>query len=482
MRILFITPKLKTMYGGRQRLPGHPHVGVAYLTSFLKENGIKVDIFNEAIEGDDDLLYERINKFNPALIGITIFSYCYGRAFDTINKVKRYCRIPIVAGGPHISATKSEILEETKADFAIKGEGELSLLELATELGSGSHSYDKICGLIWRDGKTIIENPDRPFIEDLDKLPLPDYYAFKIERYSCFESKALPIITSRGCPFGCNFCSVRLSMGRRFRARSPENVVDELEYWNRDGWRIFDINDDCFTLDMERAAKICNLIEERNLKIRYQLYNGIRPDRVDKDLLVKMKRSGCIFISYGCEAGNNDVLKSIKKGITLDQVRKAVNLTNQVGIKHSVNFIIGHPCETFEKAMDSIRLAKELPSDFVNFYNLVPYPSTELFEWAKENADWTVPMDTYLKEVSYREDTPIFETREFTMKEKQQVIQKGFALYERTILQFRLGKILGYIAYLVMRNRTLAKIGLRFFLESRIGKRIYIIFSLKSKT
>ena len=172
--------------------------------------------------------------------------------------------------------------------------------------------------------------------------------------------------------------------------------------------------------------------------------------------------SGCILISYGCEAGNDNTLKTIKKGIKLEQVKNAVQWTNEVGIKNSVNFIIGHPGETYETAMDSIRFAKSLPTNFVNFYNLVPYPGTELFDWVNTNAHFLSSPETYLNQISYRDNSPIFETEEFTKKERSKVIKKGFSLYEKRILQFRLGKKFGYAGYLATRIRPIAKIGRNF--------------------
>lgn len=481
LKVLFVIPKLKSMFGDENAIPGHPHVGIAYIVSALKQNNIDVEIFDETIEGNYKELYELTNSYDPDLIGITAFSYCLRYAFDLISKIKENFKYPVVIGGPHVSATKGEVLSDTGANFAIKGEGEVTLIELIRELQAPQPNFGRIDGLIWRNNSEIIENRDRAWIEDLDSLPFPDYEAFKLERYSYSHHKTLPIITSRSCPYRCNFCSVRLSMGPRFRARSAENVVDEIEHWYKKGWNSFEINDDCFSFDMDRAMRICDLIIERGLRITYQLYNGIRIDRVNEELLQKMKQSGCILISYGCEAGNDATLEAIKKGFKLNQVRKAVEWTKQAGIKNSVNFIIGHPGETYETAMDSIKFAKTLPTNFVNFYNLVPYPGTDLLEWVKQNANTLIPIESYLEDISYRDNTPIFETKEFTRKERKEVLEKGFALYERTILQFRFGKFLGYLAYLITRIKILARIGRTFALYNKAGIKLYRFLSYRSR-
>ncbi len=481
-RVLFVIPRVKSLYGDENTRTGHPHLGIAYLSAYLKRNGSLVSIFDFGVERDERVLGELIHAFEPELVGVTAFSYCYHFAEEAAQMVRAFTNSPIVVGGPHVAATKGEILQSGAVDFAIKGEGEITLIELAGAIHCGGADYGKIEGLIWRDGERVVENPDRPYITDLDALPFPDYEAFDLDRYiDTVAEKRLPLITSRGCPYGCNFCSVRLSMGRRFRARSPENTVDEIAYWHDKGWRSFDINDDCFNLDLQRALKICDLIMERGLKISYQLYNGIRADRLTKELVEKMKQSGCNFLSYGCESGNEEILKVIKKGITLEQVRQAVAWSKEVGIKHSVNFIIGHPQETYQAAMETIDFARALPADFVNMFNLVPYPGTELHRWIEQNGTFLVDEKVYLRDTAAYDDEPIFETEEFTREERVRALKEGRALYERRIMQFRLGKVLGYLAYVLMRIRPLAKLGRTLALSNKLGNKIYLLLSRRSR-
>jgi len=270
-------------------------------------------------------------------------------------------------------------------------------------------------------------------------------------------------------------------MGRGFRSRSPGNVLAELRHWYKKGFYSFDINDDCFTLDLKRAERICDLIIKNKLRIRFQLYNGIRVDRITPQLLNKLKKAGCFFISYGCESGNQNVLNRIKKNITLDQVRKAIDWTNKAGIGNSVGFILGHEGETYEQAKDTLKFAESLPTNFVNFYNLVPYPGTEVYEWARKNAKFLFPPKTFLKEIGYRDNIPIFETKEFTKNQREELVEKGMILYERKILQFRLGKVLGLVIFGLMRIKVLAKIIHWFALSNRIGMKIYQILSARSK-
>lgn len=465
--MLFVIPK--TTFGTSYQ----PHTGVAYLVAMLKKHKVTVKVVDMQLGYSAHALFEILNEFSPDVVGVTSYSYGYKRAYEIIDKMKLHGNYTVVTGGPHVSAIRSKVLADTKADFAIKGEGEYTLLELCKALESGLKSYKEINGLIWRSGNKIIENEDRPFIQDLDALPFPAYEEFELEKYICYDEKRLPIITSRGCPYQCIFCSVRLSMGNKFRVRSPQNVVDEIEYWYRKGWKNFDINDDCFTLDLNRAKKICGLIIKRRLRITYQLYNGIRADRIDKELLEKMKESGCTRVFYGCESGNPRILKRIKKGITLEHVRKAVEMTNRVGIENAVTFIIGHPGETFKEAMDTVNFAKTLPSSFVVFYNLIPYPGTELFEWVEKNATFLYTMENYLNSVSSGDRNPVFETENFTVEERREPLKIGFSLARKRVLQFKLGRVLGYLMYLLARFSTLYNLGLKIFLGTKVGKKLY---------
>jgi len=364
----------------------------------------------------------------------------------------------------------------------MKGESENSFLDFLKEF-SGGRSYSAVGNLIWRDkAGNICENENEPFIADPNSIPFPAFEAFQFSRYNYFATKTLPIVTSRGCPYGCNYCSVKLSMGRGFRPRSPENVIAEMKHWIKTfGIKKFEINDDCFNIDLERAEKICDLIIGENIGVKYELYNGMRADRVTERLLRKMKDSGCIFISYGCEASNQGVINNMGKALKIEKVREAVELTNKVRIRNSVNFMIGNKGETYASAMESIALAKVLPTNFVNFYNVIPYPGTELFDWATKHAAHMIPVNEYLGKVGSRDLTPVFDTEEFPAAQRVKALKKGYALYEKTVLQFRLGKIAGYLAYIVSRNRKLFSIGRKLALSNKIGFYIYSLVSYRSR-
>lgn len=473
MKILFIIPEFKSL-SGKKSLTLNPHLGIAYLSAFLIKNGIEVKVFDNGIENSYERLFSLVGEFKPDMIGVTVFSYCYNYARELIKSVKSRFSVPLVIGGAHVNIIKKQILIDTEAEFAIKHEGEYGLLELLAEIKRSSLNFEAIKGLIWRNSEgIIIENPDRPFINDLDSLPFPEYGVFDIDKYFCYKDKMLPMVTSRGCPFSCNFCTVKLCMGQGFRPRSPENVVQEIEVFVKKGWKNFSIGDDCFTLDTKRAEEICDLIIEKKLNIGFQFLNGIRADRVTDGLLMKMKKAGCTYISYGCESGNDNILKIIKKNISREQVRTAVLKTNAVKIPNSVNFIIGHTEETYQTAMDTLDFAKSLPTAFTSFFNLIPYPGTEAYHWVRENGRFLISCDKYLENCLSLHDKPIFETDAFTKEQRQKIIRMGFDFYKKKYLRYRFGNILGNIMYCLTKIKFIDRLGAFFVLDTAVGKLFY---------
>lgn len=481
MKVLFIIPKNKfAFFGYRGVSPTFPHLGVAYLIAVLEKEGIGVKLFDDGSGETHEDLLTLIEDFKPDLIGITIFTLSRPFAYELIGLIKSKTEVPILIGGAHVSTIKRLALEETKADFAIKYEGEYPLIELVNELKGSNPDFGSVKNLIWRNGDRIVENPDRPFLMDLDSLPFPQFDLYDIKVHPSHKEKLVPLITSRGCPFGCNFCSVKLYMGRLFRKRSAKNVFEELKYQYSKGYHQFDFNDDCFTLDKRRAEEILDLIIHSGLKMRFQFYNGLRVDTVDPHILKKLKQAGCIYISYGCESGNEDILKKIEKAITLEEVRDATRWTREAGIDCSVNFIIGHMDETYQTAMDSLNFARSLPTNFVNFYNLVPYPGTEAFTWVKDYGRFLVDTDNYLEAISYVDNKPIFETPEFGRKEREEIMRRGFSIHEYKVLRYRFGRFVGTILFCLTRNTRLKQLFARIATMNRIGNRLAVFLSRAS--
>jgi len=270
-------------------------------------------------------------------------------------------------------------------------------------------------------------------------------------------------------------------MGQAFRPRGPEHILAEFKHWYDKGFRYFEFVDDVFTMDLERAKKVCKMILDSGMKFRWNCANGIRADRVDEELLRLMKKAGCEFLAYGLETGNPDMLKVIKKAISLEKARETFELTKKIGLKFAVNFIIGHQEETFERAMDSINFAKSIPADYVNFSNMIPYPGTEIFKWIEEQektgrARFIMPKEEFLKNSTTKLGLPVFETREFRYSERVRALNLGRALAKKKHLQYRMGTLVGSAVYQFCKNDETYNAIRRFVTGNKTAKRIYNIF------
>lgn len=480
MKTLFIIPQLLSLFGDEFAITAHPHLGIAYLSSFLKKNGINVGIYDMNFDKKGLGLKEIVNKFKPDLVCFTAYSYGYNFFQNAVTYIRSLYNGPIVVGGPHASVMKEKIFSQADCNFVVVKEGEFALLNLIKQMQS-ERDFSNVENLIYRLSGSYYKSKKESYISDLDDLPYPDFFSFGIEKYPCYKSKRLPIITSRGCPYSCNFCSASVVVGRKFRQRTPKNVVNELEHWVSLGYTNFDFDDDVFNLDLKRAIDICEEIIRRKLNITYELYNGMRADRVTMELLIKMKQSGCKFLSYGLEAADEDVLNLIGKGISLEKVKKAIELTNKVGIKHSVNFIIGHSGENYKKAMKTISFAKSLKSSFINVSNLIPYPGTRLYGWIKQNGRFIYPEEYYLNKIGAQDYEPVFETNDFTKEERIKILKLGRNLCTKTIMVFRLGKVLGNLIYYITRIKIFMRIVTYIGLYNPLGKKLYNFLSKHSR-
>jgi radical SAM superfamily enzyme YgiQ (UPF0313 family) len=470
LKVLLVEPKSFGDYPGAMQ----PSLGQAYLASMLLINDIAVEIMDMRLGYNTGDLQSKIDVFKPDLVGVTAYSIRFDATRRLIGTIKNL-GYKVVVGGPHVSACRSEVLETTEADFAVIGEGEYTLLELCVALKTGREQFEEIDGLVWRKGLTIVENKKRAFIKDLDILPFPAFEIFELERYTFSTERRLPIITSRGCPYACVFCSVRLSMGNILRPRSPENVISEIDHWYSKGWRQFDIQDDCYSFDLQRAKRILDLIINRRYNLKLLLGNGIRVDKVDKELLLKLKEAGCIYLQYGVESGDNEVLKRIKKGITVERALETINMTREMGISQSINFIIGHPTETYEAAMKTIELAKKLAKagDLVNVYNLVPYPGTEAYSYVEKYGRFSKSKEEFLNNITYGTDKSIFETAEFPFQEREKVLKLGLSIARKSWLQKKFGKVIGNLLWGITGSPSIYRFFSRLALGTTYGRRLY---------
>lgn len=455
MKFLFVIPAST----GRYWKPSTPHVGIGYLSATLNAEGHKTKTFDMRLDNSKNLLFKTINSFKPHYLGITGASLHYKKMYQLINTIKdKYGHLPIIVGGPHASVTKEHVLQYSKADLVVYGEGEQTILEIAKK-----YSFSKITGLIYRKSGAIKINSPRPLIQNLDTIPFPKYTGINLNRYL---EKKIPLYTTRGCPMECTFCAVRLISGRLFRMRSPENVIREIKYWYQKGYREFDISDDEFTGNMKRAEKICDLISAENIKARFESRNGIRVDMINEKLMGKMKKAGFQFYAFGVESGDQNVLKMIKKHITVAQVKKAVKMTKQNGLQVSCFFMVGLPGETFKKFQKSLKLAQELKLDEVRFYNTIPYPGTELYDWVAKNGRFLYSPEEYLNSMDRWQKEPVFETNNFPAEERRQAYNLGEQLFTTHLLKKFLGENFSQPLIFISKNNfirhLILNLGFRF--------------------
>lgn len=424
-KVLFVVPWKGGTYLGE--MPDYPHTGIGYLSSYLLENGIENDVLDMRLGYSIYDLLEKIEKFNPDLIGLTMMTYRVNIAYDLIRKIKKKFDLPIVVGGPHATIYRKEVLNESPVDYLIKFEGEYTLLELCE-----GKDENNISGLIYKKENEIIENPDRPFIRDLDSIPFPKYEKFELDKYGysySYGGEGIPIVSSRSCPYRCIFCSVRHVIGDKFRVRSAEDIMQELIYWYNKGATNFFFVDDNFTMYKERILKLCQFIEDEDIhNLTLSVPQGVRADRVDYELLKKMRDVGFWYMAFGVEAGNNRILKRINKHETIEKIENAIKLATDLGYELGLFFIIGHPDETPEDFEDSLRIAKKYPVSQVIFFHAIPLPKTELYDWAIENNLLSKDFDEKLRAFNfqhYEHNRPLFSTPYFTIKQRKEAFEKA---------------------------------------------------------
>jgi len=414
-RVLLVAPPSSSYLGAVR-----PPTGLGYLAQTLLEAGIEYAVEDMRARGRVSTLQRTIRRFRPDLIGLSLVSLEYARSYELIRHIKEYCPgVSIVVGGAHVSASKQSVLEECDdIDFGVIGEGERTLVALC----KGEVPLEEIPGLLyWRDG-AVVSGPERELIMGLDAIPFPKYIHFDLKRYI----KEIPLITSRGCPYKCIFCPHSL-MASKFRARSAANVVDEIEYWYAHGIRQLVVDDDNFTLLKERVYDICDEIERRGLTgLFIRCANGLRADKVDRDLLTRLKQVGVREVGFGADGGNNRVLLDIvHKGETIEAIEQAIQDAIDVGLAVRLFIIVGHPGETLSDIEDSFALAQRYPLIRLHLNNPIPYPGTELFEWVQSHDCFLLPPETYLNHVADSDNKPIFETPELPVDVRRQILARA---------------------------------------------------------
>jgi radical SAM superfamily enzyme YgiQ (UPF0313 family) len=393
MNVLLVNPPY-TNFEGMKESGGHMmSLGLAYLASYLRKHlDCRISILDIEVRGlNYEEVKESIKKENADIIGITCLTPTIPHVFKIAEIIKKEInpKSIIVAGGIHPTALPEETIRNPFIDFVAVGEGESTFYELVKTIKEKRRDFNKINGLYFKREGKIVATPPRELIADLDEIPFPARDLFDLSLYYSAPTKKVssdpagPILTSRGCAFNCIHCISRKIWKGRVRFRSVQNVIKEMEECiNKFGIKQFNIYDDTFTLNRERAMKICDEIIKRRWEIAWVSFS--RVNTISKELAKKMKKAGCKKISFGLESGSQKVLDLMRKQATTEMGRKAVEMVVKQGILAHASFMFGNVGETEETIKETIKVAKSLPLDNATFFITSPVPGTDLYEISKK--------------------------------------------------------------------------------------------------
>jgi radical SAM superfamily enzyme YgiQ (UPF0313 family) len=360
-----------------------PPVGLAYLASILKSSGTQTETLMSDVYGlDVDQTIALILEKKPDILACSVATPAFNNTVKIVTHVKQVLKnIQVIAGGPHATLFPEDMISNG-TDIVVRREGEQTIAEVVGYF-NGEIAIADIDGISYRLNNRIVHNQDRMPIKDLDQIPFPAWEVFPIQKYESVFKKArlsLPVVTSRGCPGKCTFCYKGI-FGSRIRMRSPQNIIKEIiQLINNFNIEEFSIIDDCFTISAKRTIEFCDLLMDKNITIAWSLPAGIRVDTVSEELFNKLKESGCYRVGFGIETGNSVIMKSIKKGITLEQVTRAISMCKEIGLECTGNFMIGNLGETVDTLNDTIRYAIKLDPDYAQFTRAIPFPGSAMYK------------------------------------------------------------------------------------------------------
>ncbi len=382
---------------------------------------------------DEALIRQRIEAFAPDLIGVTCNFTAYApdaiRAAEIAHSIAP--DVPLVMGGAHATMAPEALLEENPfIDFIVREEGEVTLEELLLAI-RGEREVASVDGLVFRSEEgQIVRTPDRKFIKDLNDIPIPDRSYIRMDRYSTFprlstwytrKKPIASIITSRGCPYDCVFCSTKVMWRRRWRGSSVERIIEEIEYLEREyNVKEVTIFDDQFFTRRERVREFCRYFIQREKKIAFSYDAGTSPWLVDEDMLVLLKQAGFYSIRFPIETGNEETLAYVNKPVKLDKSLDLIRVANKLGFWTSGNFILGFPYEEREQMDDTIRYAYNSGLDFASFIAARPHKGSEMYETFKKEG----LLDKGIAHTSLY-DVSDYDTTKLTAKEITEIIQRA---------------------------------------------------------
>jgi len=407
--------KIGLIFPNKDRRYKTIHLGLASLAAYARENHNNLDfvVLDTRVATAKETKKFYNTPFN--LVGITVFSPVYFEVKQIFQRIREQIDgAKICLGGPYVTTLMEEIFQETPADFAVYGEGEITFSELISHI-RGERKPEDIPGLMYIDRNGVVKtNSHRPKIRDLDSLPRPAYELFPMNRYPLHR-----MVSSRGCPYACSWCNSSSIWNSSYRMNSPENMVAEMEYLtNNYRKKIFIFGDNTFNSDLQRLEKFCDLLLSNGLNILWSV--SLRADNVTPEIAEKMKKAGCYNVAIGVESANNDVLRKMGKSTTIEKIKEGIKILKEAGIEIMSQYVIGSPHETFETFKESFDFAKNSGCDFTNFYTVLPFKGTPQWSYIEKNGTF---FSKTIHDYHTMEPRIVFETPEFPYVDRLKAIQ-----------------------------------------------------------
>jgi anaerobic magnesium-protoporphyrin IX monomethyl ester cyclase len=448
-KILLIFPPAYTIKHLRDISP-LPPLGIGFLAAIGEKKGFQVDILDALIQGweteistanpdivrvglTDADITKAIKEFAPDLVGVSCMFSIQHKIYPHILQVIKNAdpEIITVAGGAHVTVCQEDVLSDPNCDYIITGEAEESFFDLIDAI-QGKRTLESVDGLGWKqDGSELTLNPKVKWLDDLDQIPFPAYHIMKLERYFGLQAthgkrhakEFAPIITSRGCPAKCSFCSANKMFGYKFRKRSVENIMSEIRFLKESyGVKEIMFEDDNVTAERKHATELFTRLIEEKMELTWDTPNGVGLWSLNEEMLDLMKESGCTRLNFPVESGDQEILKNIiKKPLDLLRVQNLLAHCRKIGLEYGMFLVIGSPGEKLSDIWTSFKFAAKAGCYNPHISVATPYPGTELYDQCKEN-------DYFVNEYSLDQlfiSSFMLETPDWTEKELRQTILKG---------------------------------------------------------